>query len=249
MGTGGDARGTQIRVVLVDDERLIRAGLRMLMDVEEHIDVVGEASNGREAVEICSVVLPDVVVMDLRMPIMDGTEATRQLTSDRFEQESGTPPAILVLTTFNDDDAVRSSLRAGASGFILKNSAPVVLADAIAALAAGDGWLDPSVTRGLLQDFADRPDPHMPTPVELEQLTRREREVLVQLAHGRSNTQIAGELFLSEATVKTHIHRIFLKLGLTDRAQAVSVAFRTGLVRSGRPAGESASATRPSDDP
>jgi DNA-binding NarL/FixJ family response regulator len=249
MGTGGDARGTQIRVVLVDDERLIRAGLRMLMDVEEHIDVVGEASNGWEAVEICSVVHPDVVVMDLRMPIMDGTEATRQLTSDRFEQESGTPPAILVLTTFNDDDAVRSSLRAGASGFILKNSAPVVLADAIAALAAGDGWLDPSVTRGLLQDFADRPDPHMPTPVELEQLTRREREVLVQLAHGRSTTQIAGELFLSEATVKTHIHRIFLKLGLTDRAQAVSVAFRTGLVRSGRPAGESASATRPSDDP
>ena len=166
------------------------------------------------------------------MPGTDGVVATRALTSDAFLDTVRTVPAVLVLTTF-DDDAVRAVLRAGASGFVLKSSAPRLLAEAARALARGDGRLDPGVTRRLLTDFAARPEPSRPAPEQLRQLTRREREVLVAVAHGLSNAEIARHLVLSEATVKTHVHQILLKLGVGDRAQAVVAAFRSGLVAPG----------------
>ena len=221
-----------IRVLLADDEALVRGGLAMLLEAEPDITVAGEAKDGAEAVELAARIQPDVVVMDIRMPRMDGVEATLQLSSDAFLDKVETVPAVLVLTTFGDDEAVRTALRSGASGFILKSSAPGVLSDAIRALAAGGGWLDPAVTRGLLADFARRPDVRAPGPAELAQLTKRERDVLTVAAHGLSNAEIAAHLFLSEATVKTHMHRIFLKLGITDRAQAVAAAYKSGLVRS-----------------
>lgn len=226
----GDERES-VRVVLVDDEALIRAGLRMLLDAEPGIDVVGEASDGRTGVELIAKMKPDVVVMDVRMPDMNGVDATRTLNSATYAVASGNPPAILILTTFREDDAVREAIRAGAAGFILKNSAPAVLPAAIRALADGQGWLDPSVTRELLEEIASHSEAAFPTSLDVEQLTPREREVLAAMANGATNAQIAREFFVSEATVKTHVHRIFLKLGLTDRAQAVSVAFRSGLVR------------------
>lgn len=220
-----------VRVVLVDDEAMIRAGLRMLLDAEEGIDVVGEASDGRRGLELIGQLQPDVAVMDVRMPNMTGVEATRILTSDRGGDTLAKRPAILILTTFREDNAVREAVRAGAAGFILKNSAPAVLAAAIRALAEGQGWLDPSVTRELLQEIAAQRASALPTSDEVAQLTPREREVLAAIAHGATNAQIAQDLFLSEATVKTHVHRIFFKLGVTDRAKAVGVAFRSGLVR------------------
>ena len=174
---------------------------------------------------------PDVVVIDVRMPRMDGVEATKELTSTDFRDAHGDPPGILILTTFSDDTAVRDAVRAGAAGFLLTNAAPSMLPEAVRALGKGDGWLDPTVTRALLQELASRAEPSLPTAAEVQQLTRREREVLVAMANGRTNSQIASEMFLSESTVKTHVHRIFLKLGISDRAKAVSVAFRTGLVR------------------
>jgi DNA-binding NarL/FixJ family response regulator len=234
----GDERDS-VRVVLVDDEALIRAGLRMLLDAEDGIDVVGEASDGRAAVDLVTKVQPDVVVMDVRMPDMNGVEATRSLAGAPHTDVNGKSPAILILTTFREDDAVREAIRAGAAGFILKNSAPAVLPAAIRALADGQGWLDPFVTRELLDEIASHSDATFPTSPEIEHLTPREREVLAAIANGATNAQIAREFFVSEATVKTHVHRIFLKLGLTDRAQAVSVAFRSGLVR--------ADAVRPAD--
>ena len=223
--------GRSVRVVLVDDEALIRAGLRMLLDAEDGIEVVGEASDGQAGVTLVAELQPDVVVMDVRMPRVDGVEATRILTSPDYRDEHGPAPGILILTTFSDDTAVRDAVRAGAAGFLLKSAAPAVLPEAVRSLAKGDGWLDPTVTRSLLNELASRAEPSLPTSAEIEQLTRREREVLAAMANGRSNSQIATDMFLSEATVKTHVHRIFLKLGITDRAQAVSVAFRTGLVR------------------
>ncbi len=167
--------------------------------------------------------------MDVRMPRMDGVEATKILNSTEFKDAHGDPPEILILTTFSDDTAVREAVRAGAAGFLLKNAAPSVLPEAVRALAQGDGWLDPTVTRALLQDLASRAEPSLPTAAEVQQLTRREREVLAAMANGHTNSQIATDF--REATVKTHVHRIFLKLAITDRAQAVSVAFRSGLVR------------------
>ncbi|MER7796591.1 response regulator transcription factor [Microbacterium sp. NPDC096154] len=221
-----------VRVVLVDDEALIRAGLRMLLDAEPGIEVVGEASDGHDGVRLVTDTNPDVVIMDVRMPGVDGVEATRRLTSSDFAEAHGTPPGILILTTFSDDVAVRDAVRAGAAGFLLKSAAPSVLPEAVRALAKGEGWLDPAVTRALLQELASRSEPPTATPAEIEALTRREREVLLAMADGRTNAQIAQQLYLSEATVKSHVHRIFLKLGITDRAQAVSLAFRTGLARS-----------------
>lgn len=219
-------------MLLADDEALVRGGLAMLLEAEPGITVSGEAADGTEAVQLAAQLQPDVVVMDIRMPRMDGVEATRRLTSDRFLDRVENVPSVLVLTTFGDDDAVRTALRSGASGFLLKSSAPKGLGDAVRALAAGDGWLDPAVTRGLLADFAGKPATKPPGAAELAQLTNRERDVLTVAAHGLSNAQIAAHLFLSEATVKTHMHRIFLKLGLTDRAQAVAAAYKSGLVRS-----------------
>ncbi|WP_336711399.1 response regulator transcription factor [Arthrobacter sp. USHLN218] len=225
-----ESRG--IRVLLADDEALVRGGLAMLLEAEQGITVAGEAADGAEAVEQAVRIQPDVVVMDIRMPGTDGVEATRQLSSDAFLDKVDTVPAVLVLTTFGDDEAVRTALRSGASGFILKSSAPRALGDAVRALAAGGGWLDPAITRGLLADFVRRPDRRDPGSVEMAQLTKRERDVLTVAAHGLSNAEIATHLFLSEATVKTHMHRIFLKLGITDRAQAVAAAYKSGLVRS-----------------
>lgn len=231
---GSAAGGTDVvTVVLVDDEALIRAGLRMLLDAETGIEVVGEASDGASGVRLVAELRPDVVIMDVRMPGTDGVEATRRLSSAEYREAHGEPPGILILTTFSDDVAVRDAVRAGAAGFLLKNAAPAALPEAVRALAKGDGWLDPAVTRALLQELATRADGPAPTPADVSLLTRREREVLAAMANGRTNAQIASEFFLSEATVKTHVHRIFLKLGITDRAQAVSVAFRTGLVRAG----------------
>jgi DNA-binding NarL/FixJ family response regulator len=226
-----DEAGGRLRVVLIDDEALIRAGLALLLESEPDMVVVGEAGDGRAGVELVAGLQPDVVVMDVRMPVMDGVAATRILASEEFNAGRREAIPVLILTTFNEDDAVHAALRAGASGFILKNSAPRILASAIRALAEGAGWLDPNVTRKLLEEFSSKPDPFLPTPAELAQLTRREREVLAAIARGMNNAEVAGQLFLSEATVKTHVHRILMKLGVADRAQAVAVAYRLGLVK------------------
>jgi DNA-binding NarL/FixJ family response regulator len=225
------AEPAPVRVLLVDDEAMVRSGLAMLLTAEPDLIVVGEAADGAEAVEETARLQPDVVVMDVRMPGTDGVAATRVLTSDSFLDRVPNVPAVLVLTTFDEDAAVHAALRAGASGFILKSSAPKVLADAVRSLARGGGWLDPDVTRRLLTEFGRQPDPSAPPPERLQQLTRREREVLVAVAHGLTNSEIARRLFLSEATVKTHVHRIFLKLGVSERAQAVTAAFKSGLVK------------------
>ena len=225
------AEPAPVRVLLVDDEAMVRSGLAMLLTAEPDLVVVGEAADGAEAVEETARLQPDVVVMDVRMPGTDGVAATRVLTSDAFLDRVPNVPAVLVLTTFDEDAAVHAALRAGASGFILKSSAPKVLADAVRSLARGGGWLDPDVTRRLLTEFGRQTDPSAPPPEQLQQLTRREREVLVAVAHGLTNSEIARRLFLSEATVKTHVHRIFLKLGVSERAQAVTAAFKSGLVK------------------
>ena len=223
--------GSRLRVVLIDDEALIRAGLALLLESEPDMVVVGEAGDGRTGVEMVAGLRPDVVVMDVRMPVMDGVSATKMLTSAEFNAGGRAAVPVLILTTFNEDEAVHAALRAGASGFILKNSAPRILASAIRALAQGAGWLDPNVTLKLLEEFSNTPDTVFPTPAELESLTPREREVLAAVARGMTNAEVAGKLFLSEATVKTHVHRIFVKLGVADRAQAVAAAYRLGLVR------------------
>lgn len=220
----------RLRVVLIDDEELIRAGLALVLATESDIEVVGEAGDGKEGLEIVAGLQPDVVVMDIRMPIMDGVAATKVLTSEAFKT-SEAPTPVLILTTFNDDEAVHSALRAGASGFLLKNSAPKTLAAAIRALSNGAGWLDPNVTKGLLEEFSSRPVPLIPKVPEFHELTRREKEVLAAVANGMNNAQIAESLFLSEATVKTHVHRILMKLGVADRSQAIVAAFRWGLVK------------------
>jgi DNA-binding NarL/FixJ family response regulator len=230
MPADDDAR---TRVLLADDEPLVRAGLAMLVDAEDDLVVVGEADDGTHAVEIAARLTPDVVVMDVRMPRCDGVEATRRLLADEFVASTGVMVPVLILTTFNEDRAVYEALRAGASGFLLKNAAPRALADAVRAVAAGRAWLDPAVARLLLDEFAGRPDPSLPAPAELRSLTIRETEVLVLIAHGLSNAAIAAHLVLSEATVKTHVGRILMKLGLHDRAQAVTVAYKSGLVRPG----------------
>jgi DNA-binding NarL/FixJ family response regulator len=223
--------GRPIRVLLADDEPLVRAGLAMLLDVEADLIVVGEADDGGQAVDLAARLLPDVVVMDVRMPGGDGVEATRRLVADEFTSNTGVNVVVLMLTTFNDDTAVHEALRAGASGFILKNAAPSTLADAVRVVARGDAWLDPTVARRLLDDFAARPDPALPTPEQMRRLTCREREVLALIAHGLTNPAIATHLVVSEATVKTHLGRILAKLGLHDRAQAVTAAFKSGLVK------------------
>ncbi len=219
-----------VRVLLVDDEPLVRAGLAMLIDTEPGLRVVGEAADGAAGVELAMHLRPDVVVMDVRMPILDGVQATRRLIGDGFITDHGFPVAVLILTTFHEDEAVHQALRAGASGFLLKNTAPHLLADAIRAVAAGGAWLDPQVARRLLGDFTARPVTALPDP-DLERLTVREREVLVLAAHGLTNQRIAEHLVLSEATVKTHLGRILSKLGVHDRSQAVALAYRSGLVQ------------------
>jgi DNA-binding NarL/FixJ family response regulator len=219
-----------IRVLLVDDQELVRTGFRMILGGETDIDVVGEASNGREALERAARLRPDVIVMDIRMPVMDGLEATRRLLS-----EPGVEAArVLVLTTFDADEHVVQALRAGASGFLLKDVAPVDFVKAIRTVAAGDALIAPTVTRRLLSRFAQLPLPGDALQVEgLAQLTDREHEVLKLVALGLSNREIAERLTLAEPTVKTHVSHLLLKLESRDRAQLVALAYESGVVRPG----------------
>jgi DNA-binding NarL/FixJ family response regulator len=219
-----------IRVLLADDQPMIRAGIAMLLGAEEDIEVVGESGDGAEAVAMARVLQPDIVVMDVLMPAMDGVEATRRITGDDFSADRDKPVKVLILTTYNLDENVYAALRAGASGFLLKDAAPADLVRAIDSIYKGDGWLDPQVTSKLLREFAARPERYLPTPAELAELTARERQTLVLVAHGLSNREIADRFVISEATVKTHFGRILMKLELRDRAQAVAVAYQCGLV-------------------
>ena len=220
---------TAIRVLLVDDQSLVRTGFRMILQDEADIDVVGEAADGRAAVESAGRLRPDVAIMDIRMPIMDGVEATRRIVAD-----TGLTTRVLVLTTFDADEFVVEALRAGASGFLLKDVAPDDFADAIRTVAAGDALLAPSVTRQLLDRFRDRlPGPPDARHERLRELTDRELEVLKLVARGLSNREIAERLVLAEPTVKTHVSHALLKLDLRDRAQAVVLAYEVGLVRPG----------------
>jgi DNA-binding NarL/FixJ family response regulator len=208
-----------IRVALADDQRLVRTGLRMILAAEPDLEVVGEAADGVEAVELCAREQPDVVLMDVRMPRRDGIEATRLVTAE-------TGARVLVLTTFDLDDVVYDALRAGASGFLLKDAPEERLTTAIRVVAEGGSLFAPSVTRALIAEFSKRS--RRPAPA-LDQLTPRETEVLRLVARGLSNTEIAAELFVSENTVKTHVARLLMKLGLRDRVQAVVLAYECGL--------------------
>lgn len=215
-----------IRVLIADDQALIRGGFRMILDAQDDIEVVGEAIDGRDAVELFRRLGPEVVVMDVRMPSMDGIEATRRLTA-------ADPPAhVLILTMFDLDEYVFEALRAGASGFLLKDRPPEELVDAVRVVASGDALLSPSVTRRLIEEFAKRGNAPTP-PRELDQLTDREREVLVLMGQGLSNTEITERLFVAETTVKTHVGHVLQKLRLRDRVQAVVLAYESGLVQPG----------------
>ena len=221
-----------IRVILVDDEPIVRSGIALLLGGEPDIEVIADVDTGEEAVDLAVRHHPDVVIADVRMPGMDGVETTRRIVRATGEADTDQVPVkVLVLTTFHVDEAVLAALRAGASGFILKDAAPTELVAAVRAVAAGEAWLDPAVARQLIDEFASRSDPGLPSPDELRALTGREREVLVLIAHGLSNAEISDFLVIGEGTTKTHVGRIFAKLGLRDRAQAVATAYRCGLIR------------------
>jgi len=214
-----------IRVVVADDQAMVRAGFRLLLEGQNSIEVVGEAENGHDAVRLASTTRPDVVLMDIRMPQLDGLAATRAIV------RQGLATRVIVLTTFDVDDHVFDALRAGASSFLLKSAPPETLVDAIRTVAAGDGLLDPAVTRRVIEQFARHPS--ITRAPELDRLTQREREVLVQVARGLSNAEIADELVVSEATVKTHVARLLAKLQLRDRVQAVVYAYEHGVITAG----------------
>ena len=226
-----------IRVVIADDQALVRTGFRVILDAESDLEVVGEAGDGRETVEVVQGRRPDVVLMDIRMPNVDGIEATRHLMTLAH------PPRVLMLTTFDLDEYVYEALRAGASGFLLKDAGADELLHAVRVIAAGDALLSPSITRRLIADYARRPQPSE-KPATLDELTPRELEVLRLVARGHSNAEIARQLVLGEATVKTHVARIFQKLDLHDRAQAVVLAYESGLVIPGGADQSSTSARR-----
>jgi DNA-binding NarL/FixJ family response regulator len=217
-----------IRVLLADDQALVRGGFRSILDGQSDMEVVGEAADGAEAVELALASRPDVVVMDIRMPKLDGIAATRLLL-----ERHASSARVLMLTTFNQEAYVYDALRAGASGFLLKSAPPRELADAIRTVAVGDALLAPEITRAMIRDYVQRPRPGAATSAALSVLTPRELEVLSLIARGRSNTEIAAELFLSEPTVKTHVSRILAKLQLRDRVHAVVLAYECGLVRPG----------------
>jgi DNA-binding NarL/FixJ family response regulator len=217
-----------ISVVVADDQALVRSGFLALLRSEEGINVVGEAANGYEAVKICKAQRPDVILMDIRMPEMDGLEATRLITADPALESV----RILVLTTFDLDSYVHEALRAGASGFLLKDTLPADLLAAVRIVAAGDALLAPSITRRLIEDFVSRPIKPVDDP-RLDQLTNREREVLAAVAKGLSNAELADVLFMSHATAKTHVSHLLTKFAARDRAQLVVVAYETGLITAG----------------
>jgi DNA-binding NarL/FixJ family response regulator len=216
-----------IRVLVADDQALVRGSFRLLVDTAPDLTSVGEAATGTEAVEVVRREKPDVVLMDVRMPGMDGIEATRQITAD-----PQTPAVrVLILTTFDLDEYVFAALRAGASGFLLKYTRPAGLLDAIRVVAAGDALLAPAVTRRLIEEFAKRQEPRQPPAAAIDEVTEREREVLTLVGLGLSNTEIADRLHVSLSTAKTHVGRLLMKLGARDRAQLVIAAYNTGLVR------------------
>jgi DNA-binding NarL/FixJ family response regulator len=220
-----------IRVCVADDQALVRKAFVVLLSNEADIEVVGEAANGAEAVAIAASERPDVMLMDVRMPVMDGLEATRMISGD----ETLSATRVLILTTFDLDEYVHDALRAGASGFLLKDTLPVDLLNAVRVVAAGDALIAPAITRRLIAEFARRPEPgiaHQATQV-LEQLTDREREVLECVSKGLSNAEIASTLFVSHATVKTHVSRLLMKLDARDRAQLVMIAYETGVASPG----------------
>jgi DNA-binding NarL/FixJ family response regulator len=218
-----------LRVLVADDQELVRAGFRLILEAAGFA-VVGEAADGAAAVALAATESPDVVLMDIRMPVMDGLAATRQLTAPGTRA-----PKVVILTTFDLDDYVYEALRSGASGFLLKDAPRADLISAVRVAAAGDALLAPSVTRRLIEAFAARPAATSPSPSRLASLTPRERDILLLLARGRSNSEIAGALVVSEATVKTHVAHLLAKLGLRDRVQAVILAYETGAVTPGRP--------------
>ena len=216
-----------IRVVLADDQALVRAGFRMLLDAEDGIEVVGEADDGVAAVELARTLKPDVILMDVRMPRMDGLEALRQIVDD----DTLTGVRVLVLTTFELDEYVFEALRAGGSGFLVKHTQPADLVRAVREVAAGEALLSPSVTRRLIAEFASRPRRPDTAPPSMAVLTDREREVVGLVAQGMTNSEIAEELVLSPATARTHVSRAMIKLNARDRAQLVVFAYQSGLVR------------------
>jgi DNA-binding NarL/FixJ family response regulator len=222
-----------IRVLIADDQALVRAGFGVLVDTAEDLTVVGEAANGAEAVELAAATSPDVVLMDIRMPVMDGLEATARILA-------GPGPVgarVLMLTTFDLDEYVFGALKAGASGFLLKDTPPAELLAGIRVVAAGDAMLSPGITRHLIEEYVNRPGPGPAAPPALAGLTDREVEVLALVARGLSNGEIAERLFVSPATAKTHVARLLMKLDARDRAQLIIVAYETGLVTAGgRPA-------------
>ncbi len=215
-----------IRIVIADDQELVRTGFRVILDSEPDLEVVGEAADGRQAVDAARASRPDVVLMDIRMPNLDGIEGTRRVTA------LPAAPRVLILTTFDLDEYVYEALRAGASGFLLKDAGADELLRAVRVVAAGDALLSPTITRRLIEDFARRPAPRQ-QPAALAELTPRELEVLRLVARGLSNAGIARELVVGDATVKTHVARIFSKLDLHDRAQAVVLAYESGFVQPG----------------
>jgi DNA-binding NarL/FixJ family response regulator len=216
-----------IRVLVADDQALVRGSFRILVDTAPDLTSVGEAATGTEAVEIARREKPDVVLMDIRMPDMDGIEATREITA--APQTSAA--RVLILTTFDLDEYVFAALRAGASGFLLKDTRPADLLDAIRVVAAGDALLAPAVTRRLIEEFTKRPEPPRHAAAAIDEVTEREREVLTLVGLGLSNTEIAARLHVSLSTAKTHVGRLLTKLGARDRAQLVIAAYNTGLVR------------------
>ncbi len=219
-----------IRVLIVDDQAMIRSGFRMIVEAEPDITVVGEACNGIEALEMAGRSSPDVVLMDVRMPRMDGIEAATRMLADRNARN----PRVLMLTTFDLDDYVYPALRAGVSGFMLKDAPAEQLIDAIRVIAAGEALLAPSITRRLIEDINKRPSRDVITTVPgLDLLTDREHEVLRLVAKGLSNSEVADQLYLGEATIKTHVGRILMKLNLRDRVQAVVLAYESGLITPG----------------
>jgi DNA-binding NarL/FixJ family response regulator len=222
-----------IRVLIADDQAMVVEGFAALLDAQPDIQVVGKAENGREAVDATRRLAPDVVLMDVRMPVMDGLTATRRLFGDAGGKAADHGPRVLILTTFDLDEYVYEALRAGASGFLLKDATGADLVAAVRVVAAGDALLAPSVTRRLIADFARQRPPDRPRPEALAALTPRETEVLTLIARGQSNAEITRSLVLSEETVKTHVSRILAKLGLRDRVQAVVLAYESGLVRPG----------------
>jgi DNA-binding NarL/FixJ family response regulator len=216
-----------IRVLIADDQALVRGGFHSILAGQGDIEVVGEAEDGNEAVELTDRLRPDVVLMDIRMPGIDGIEATRRIAA------RGIATRVLVLTTFDVDDYVYEAMKAGASGFLLKTAPPRQLADAVRTIAAGDALLAPSITRRLVEQFVRRPPPGTSVPPGLEELTQRELDVLKLLARAMSNAEIAAELVVSDATIKSHVNRILSKLNLRDRAQAIVLAYEAGLVEPG----------------